>query len=356
MSSDGSVIVGSSTNHAFDRRAFRWTTPGGMQELGTLGGTSSESIAYATSSDGSVVVGTSLKGGLWKVFLWTAEDGMQDIGVEGAAYAVSADGDVLAGEAVGPGNNRMPFRWSSSTGVEYITSGIGQARGISADGSVVVGYTNTPTGSIAFRWTPVNGATELPPMNGNTSSIAYAVSGDGQWAVGSCFGTFGEQAVRWTSLGVGESLGVPLDSSNWSRALATSADGSTVVGRGPGRVGVVAHAFRWTEAFGVSYLGNGSGTLGSTTQGNSVSADGLVVAGESSGGVAFRWTGHPTLADYNGDLYLEVVDFLDFFDDFGTCFVQPAPCGQFGDPDVNGDTSIDVLDFLDFLDAFGQGC
>lgn len=61
-------------------------------------------------------------------------------------------------------------------------------------------------------------------------------------------------------------------------------------------------------------------------------------------------------ADYNGDTSADVVDFLDFLDDYGTCDGQPAPCGGVGDADFNGDTVIDVLDFLDFLDAFGQGC
>jgi hypothetical protein len=63
----------------------------------------------------------------------------------------------------------------------------------------------------------------------------------------------------------------------------------------------------------------------------------------------------PCAADYNGDTEGDVLDFLDFMDDFGTCENQPAPCGLFGG-DFNGDTFIDVLDFLDFLDAFGVGC
>lgn len=61
-------------------------------------------------------------------------------------------------------------------------------------------------------------------------------------------------------------------------------------------------------------------------------------------------------ADYNADTTPDVLDFLDFFDDFGTCDQQPAPCGTYGNPDLNGDKIIDILDFLDFLDAFGQGC
>ncbi len=64
----------------------------------------------------------------------------------------------------------------------------------------------------------------------------------------------------------------------------------------------------------------------------------------------------PCAADYNGDTLPDVLDFLDFFDDFGACDQQPSPCGSIGDADFNGDTTIDVLDFLDFLDAFGQGC
>ncbi|MCW5768704.1 MAG: right-handed parallel beta-helix repeat-containing protein [Phycisphaeraceae bacterium] len=61
-------------------------------------------------------------------------------------------------------------------------------------------------------------------------------------------------------------------------------------------------------------------------------------------------------ADYNGDNEVDILDFLDFFDDFGTCDGQPSPCGSNGNPDFNGDTAIDILDFLDFFDAFGSGC
>ncbi len=61
-------------------------------------------------------------------------------------------------------------------------------------------------------------------------------------------------------------------------------------------------------------------------------------------------------ADYNGDTVPDVQDFLDFFDDFGTCEGLPGPCGNGANADLNGDTIVDVQDFLDFLDFFGQGC
>lgn len=62
------------------------------------------------------------------------------------------------------------------------------------------------------------------------------------------------------------------------------------------------------------------------------------------------------LADYNGDASPDVLDFLDFVDDFAACENSASPCGGLGNPDVNGDTLVDILDFLDFMDAFGTGC
>lgn len=66
----------------------------------------------------------------------------------------------------------------------------------------------------------------------------------------------------------------------------------------------------------------------------------------------------PCPSDVNGDTDSDILDFLDFFDSFGTCQNQPAPCaGSSGiEADYNGDTFVDILDFLDFFDAFGIGC
>jgi len=61
-------------------------------------------------------------------------------------------------------------------------------------------------------------------------------------------------------------------------------------------------------------------------------------------------------SDVNTDFSVDVLDFLDFIDAFGTCQNQPAPCGTTVSADFNGDTFVDVLDFLDFFDAFGSGC
>lgn len=76
-----------------------------------------------------------------------------------------------------------------------------------------------------------------------------------------------------------------------------------------------------------------------------------------TGGFWAAASGPPCVADYNrlpdsGD----ILDFLDFIDDFSGCELSPAPCGTYGNPDVNGDTFVDILDFLDFIEAFSVGC
>jgi hypothetical protein len=58
-------------------------------------------------------------------------------------------------------------------------------------------------------------------------------------------------------------------------------------------------------------------------------------------------------ADFNADTTVDVLDFLDFIDDFSNCENQPAPCGSIANADLGGDTIVDILDFLDFMDVFG---
>ena len=57
-------------------------------------------------------------------------------------------------------------------------------------------------------------------------------------------------------------------------------------------------------------------------------------------------------ADFNADTLVDILDFLDFIDDFSNCEGQPAPCGSTGNADLGGDTIVDILDFLDFFDVF----
>jgi len=80
-------------------------------------------------------------------------------------------------------------------------------------------------------------------------------------------------------------LGQLAGSSN-SQAQDISADGTIVVGTHSG-----SKAFRWTQATGIVYLGDGpfAGTSFPTNYANAISGDGTVIVGSYAAG-AFKWT------------------------------------------------------------------
>lgn len=148
VSADGEVVVGVS------RKAFRWTRETGMESLGTLGG--AFSAAYGITSDGAVIVGTaSTRTNGDFPFRWTESEGMVSLGNltgekrnrrENAAYDVTPDGRVIVGSAEDKDQRQQPFRWTEEDGmvglgmVSSENLGIRRAVGVSADGSLVVGY------------------------------------------------------------------------------------------------------------------------------------------------------------------------------------------------------------------------
>ena len=216
-------------------------------------------------------------------------------------YAVSADGSTLVGQSSRGAyhNDYRPeaFRWTPSGGM----TGLGflpgyawsQAHGVSADGSVVVGYSQAAigehmhAGGEAFRWTEDTGPVGLGHLQADDLSWAYGVSADGSVVVGYS-GNMGrnDTAFLWTPLGKMTALPLPAGGA-WSRAKAVSADGSVVVGEW-GTDSSHEGAFRWTAALGSVGLNSLPG--GGLTYVYGLSADGSVIVGEGSDGRAARWT------------------------------------------------------------------
>ena len=167
------------------------------------------------------------------------------------------------------------------------------ARGVSGDGSVVVGSSSSfQFGSPeAFRWTEATGMVGLGDLAGGLfRNEAFGVSADGSVVVGvSNSANFDDEAFRWTQatgmVGLGDLAGGIFR----SEALAVSADGSVIVGQGNSANGT--EAFRWTQATGMVGLGDlPGGFFGSSALG--VSADGSVVVGQgnsANGSEAFIW-------------------------------------------------------------------
>ena len=174
--------------------------------------------------------------------------------------------------------------------------------GVSADGSVVVGLSQSDSGlpcsggscEEAFRWTADGGIVGLGDLLGGTfSSRAFDVSADGSIVVGwGAVGPPGDpdpsnsdfEGFRWTPSAGMENLGL-----TWP--VATSADGSVLVGRD-----FFNRPSRWTAETGWVQLLPGGWTA------NDVSADGSVIVGKNTGFPveSFRWENG--VASFLGDL------------------------------------------------------
>ena len=241
--------------------------------LGDLSGGTFHSQAQGVSDDGNVVVGGSFVGGGFSSsmpFRWTQETGMVSLpklsgAGYSAAYAVSADGSVVAGKS------HSAFRWTENQGTVNLGSlgnanTMGAAHGVSADGSVVAAWALTSTwNSEPFRHTEQGGKQRLGTLFEGRDSYASGMSADGSTVVGyngsdnlTDWGSI-KEATRWTETGGLESLGdLPGDTPS-SLADDASADGSVIVGVANARADFVfGQAFRWTEPTGMVSLGEHS--------------------------------------------------------------------------------------------------
>jgi probable HAF family extracellular repeat protein len=131
-----------------------------------------------------------------------------------------------------------------------------KASGVSADGSIVVGFEGREDLNEAFRWTSADGMVGIGDLSGSIiDSIAEGTSADGSVVVGSGDSSSGGggEAFRWTSEGGMVGLGDLEGGRFWSFAFAVSADGNVVVGRSESSTDLW-EAYRWTKEGGM--IGN----------------------------------------------------------------------------------------------------
>lgn len=215
------------------------------------------------------------------------------------ARGVSADGGVVVGESHGT-DGLEAFRWTELGGLEGLGdlpggSFISAAYAVSGDGTTIVGSSQStasaPLGQEAFAWTAAGGMVPLGDLPGNLyASVARAASDDGSVLAGtstSFAGLF--DAVYWQGLSGPTSLGDLPGGIYFSDAYGVSGDGTRIVGRGNTDDGSMA--FSWTAGTGLVPLGDlTGGAVGSIAF--ACSADGLVAVGhatDASGQHAVRW-------------------------------------------------------------------
>lgn len=236
------------------------------------------------------------------LWLGTLGDGYGD----GYSYArgVSADGSVVVGSAINTNGQLRAFRWTNGIMQDLGTLGgsLSEAWDVSQEGSVVVGYSYNAVGHPrAFRWTKATGMLDLGTLEGS-ESWARGVSADGSVVVGISDTPSGiRRAFRWENDLI-QDLGA-LPGGYGGDAWDVSADGSVIVGHADANGWW--YAFRWTPSNGIVNLGKLPGGRESWAYG--VSADGSVVVGASQDASlnwkAFRWaqaTGMESLGTLGG--------------------------------------------------------
>ncbi|MEZ4279188.1 MAG: hypothetical protein R3F21_06150 [Myxococcota bacterium] len=252
-SRDGQTLVGSALT---DRgiQAFRYSEGSGTEILApreAVGPTADWAQAFA--SDADRVVGSSngaatvWDGGLGPVSLGSLNASF----VNAYAYDASADGRRVVGKSWNESFDFQAFLWTEESGMIGLGSehgsGYGEAVGISADGSTVVGITTEAGPYAPFVWTESSGLRPLAAPTGfgwssfPDSFFSLDVSGDGSVVVGG--GLFGigsdpEAFIYSPTEGVRalsdhlESLGIDLAGWTLSEARAVSEDGRFIVGSG----------------------------------------------------------------------------------------------------------------------------
>jgi probable HAF family extracellular repeat protein len=195
----------SSSQSGWKNRAFLWTKDEGMQDLGDLSGGASS--AQAISNSGQVVGGSTIASGSTHAFLWKKGNGMRDLGTLGGdtswALAINDDGQVVGGSTTASGSYQA-FLWTKTGAMQDLSSGqvIGysEARAINSSGQVI-GYSDRGP----FFWSESSGIQDL--LRPSQAGWAQAINALGQ-VVGYYSGPQSQKrAFLWTLAGGLQDLG-----------------------------------------------------------------------------------------------------------------------------------------------------
>lgn len=253
ISGDGNIIVGSYMGTALESGgAYRWDMD---SEPSTMVGKNSFSD---TSADGAFWVGFTYFSASYRAFRkpYPGDLNLSSSSGNTLPYAISSDGAVVVGKSSSLDSSTggfEAFKWTTNgmVGIGFLpgktTSG---ATGISADGNVIIGYSGGDDftgyyGAEAFRWTEAGGMVGLGDLPGGaSSSSATAANHDGSIIVGRGSSENGTEPFFWDSTNGMRSLksvleASGLDLSGWILTTVSdiSSNGTVIVGNGTNALG-----------------------------------------------------------------------------------------------------------------------
>lgn len=269
----GHVVGGSSTSSG-EGHAFLWTAADGMIDLGKL---SDQAWATGINDAGQVVGVNEMTVSPWTIraFLWTAAGGMIDIGTLGGdisqAYAINDAGQVVGTSELAGGGGHA-FVWTAAGGmVDLGTLDPGgyndwsDAFGINEAGAVV-GSTGVPDPGPqerrhAYIWTAAGGMVDLGTQAPGWSYHSRAVAVNNLGDMAGCYrGDSGLwRAVLWPASGGLTELGVLGGDLSDSYPWGIN-DSGAIAGTSINSSGF-RRAFLWTPADGMVDLGTLGGDI-----------------------------------------------------------------------------------------------